>query len=81
MCPCPSRIGGLTTWLLALRRQTLANCSSLFQVNVPALLLALVILQGECEDVAALLDRILLLSIVLESVGNQIESGRRGPCI
>lgn len=72
------RVRLLTSSLLAAGSSALANGAGLLQVHVPAVLLALCVLDGEAEDGAALLDGVLALGIVLEGVGDQVESGRRG---
>ena len=67
----------LTTGLLALRGSTLANGTGLLQVDVPALLLAGLVLQGESEDGTTLLDGGLLVGIAGDGRGDGIESLRR----
>lgn len=54
----------LTSWLLVSRSSALADFAGFLQVNVPVLLLALVILDSEREDGAALFDGIFALGIV-----------------
>ena len=65
----------LTTRLLAFRRKAFADCAGLFQVNVPALLLALLVLQREGEDRAAFLDSVFALSVAGEGGRDHVESG------
>lgn len=69
------REGELTTRLLAFWRQAFADCTGLFQVNVPALLLSLFVLQCEGEDGAAFLDGIFALGIAGEGRRDCVESG------
>lgn len=68
-----------TSWLLPLRRRPLAYLAALFEIDVPVARLALVVLQRECEDGTALLDRVLALGFVGEGVGDEIEGCGRGP--
>lgn len=57
----------LTIGLLVGGRKTLADCSGLFQINVPVFLLALIVFECESEDRAALLDGVFALGVARKS--------------
>lgn len=71
-------MGAFTSWLIS---QTRGDFSLVSEVDVPALGLAGLILQGEGEDGIALLDGVLALSIItLESAVDELEGLGGGEC-
>lgn len=69
----------LTISLAALRGGALANLALLLQIEVPALLLALAVLQVEGDDGLGLLDGILALGgIGLERLVDRVKGGGGG---
>ncbi len=67
-----SIVGGLTSWLLA---ESLNNLTLVLEVDVPALSLTSLVLQGESEDGVAGLDGVLASGIIgLEGLVDDIES-------
>lgn len=66
---CPAAAGGtcvlfLTSRLLSIRGGALAGFACVFQIDVPALLCAVAVLEGEGEDGTAFLDGVFALSVV-----------------
>jgi hypothetical protein len=59
----------------------LPDLAGLFQVNIPTLLLACWVLEGESEDRASLLDGVFALFLVGEGGSDQVEGFGRGPGI
>lgn len=74
--------GSHTTRLLAVWRVSFTDSSRLLQVNVPVLLLAILVLECECEDCTGLLNGIFAVGFAGESSGDRVEScgGGEGGC-
>lgn len=72
----------LTISLFTILRSTLAYLTLLLEVQVPALFLALVVLQGESDDGLGLVDSVFALSsIALESGVDRVESSGGGESV
>lgn len=71
-----------TVRFLSRRRLALGHLSFLFEIQMPTLRRALLVLQRERENSVALLDRVFPLAIVrLECAIDRVECFRGGECI